>query len=741
MAAVLAVAAWGRRNVPGARAFAIWLGATAAWTAAAAGELLSDDVDVKLLWLRVLVTAGAFTGPAMFVFALHYTGRGGTLARHAWASAAGLGVIPALAMALLWANPVGGRLLTLDEGALEGPLPPVVAASAGPLFVPYAVHQMALATGTIVLLATALPLTRRPIRRLVVVMSAGIAVSTGLSAARLVGIDLGWGTNVRAVSLAQTLVVGLCAFAFGRLRLLDTFLGVGPLARRALAQSLPEGIVVLDTARRVQDLNLAAQRMLGVEEEAVLNRPWEDVVSAAGTPAGALVDGGMETLVTAVGRYEVRRTPLGSSDGGAGQLVILEDVTHLARALHERQMAQDQLIRQERLSALGQMAAGIAHDLDNTLSQVSLYAGLAAEREQLSDDTELHNYLELVRAGLSDATRVVARIREFYRPRSERDTFAPVDLGRVVEETVALTRPRWYDIARATGRTITITRDLGAVPPLLADAAALREALTNLIFNAVDALPQGGEITISLDTSGETVALAVRDNGVGMTSEQQARCLEPFFTTKGVHGTGLGLSMVHGIARRHGGTIEIESEVGRGTWVAMYLNLREAPAREDGDGAAMAAEEVVTAVTAAPVTGADGAAHGRPRRALVVDDETPMRNVISTLLAREGYAVDSAPDGATAQQLINASYSAPSARYDVLILDQVMPGMSGTQLAQTISAYSPRTAVVLLTAFAYMMEGEPLPLGVDVLVSKPFDAPTLRSAVSRACGISAAASQ
>src|SRR6185295_15924182 len=152
---------------------------------------------------------------------------------------------------------------------------------------------------------------------------------------------------------------------------------------------------------------------------------------------------------------------------------------------------------------------------------------------------------------------VVSRLRDFYRPREETDIFAAMNVNDLLEEAVPMTRPKWYDRALETGRSIRLELELQKVPPVLGNAAELREVITNLIFNAVDAMPEGGVITLRSETVGETVKIEVADTGVGMTEEVRQRCLEPFFSTKGEQGTGLGLAMSFGIIRRHEGTLDI----------------------------------------------------------------------------------------------------------------------------------------------------------------------------------------
>ena len=250
-------------------------------------------------------------------------------------------------------------------------------------------------------------------------------------------------------------------------------------------------------------------------------------------------------------------------EGVASQLAVALDnvrlyeqvrtqADELTFALESLKHAQVQVVQQERLRALGQMSAGIAHDFNNALAPVIGFSELLlAVPAALNDTAKTRHYLELIHTGATDAACVVRRLREFYRPHDPGDALLPVDLRTVVQETVALTRPKWKDQAQALGRDIEVVTELDPVPAITGDTASLREALTNVLFNAVDALPAGGTIMVRTRLVHDVVLVEVADDGVGMPEDIRQRCMEPFFSTKGQHGTGLGLAMVHGIVERH----------------------------------------------------------------------------------------------------------------------------------------------------------------------------------------------
>jgi PAS domain S-box-containing protein len=245
----------------------------------------------------------------------------------------------------------------------------------------------------------------------------------------------------------------------------------------------------------------------------------------------------------------------------------------LQRAYDDLRASQQQVTQQERLRALGQMASGIAHDINNAISPVALYTeALLAHETSLSP--RARSQLEIIQRAVDDIAQTVARMGEFYRQRDFQQPHTLVDLNNLVGQVIALTRARWSDMAQQRGTAIEMRTELAAdLPPVSASESQIREALVNLVFNAVDAMPEGGPITLRtrLDTRGDAsnVLLEVEDKGVGMDEDTRRRCLEPFFTTKGERGTGLGLAMVYGIAQRHGAGLEIESEPGKGTVIRM----------------------------------------------------------------------------------------------------------------------------------------------------------------------------
>jgi signal transduction histidine kinase len=230
------------------------------------------------------------------------------------------------------------------------------------------------------------------------------------------------------------------------------------------------------------------------------------------------------------------------------------------------------MLQQERLTAFAEMAGGVVHDFSNALMAVIGYNEMltTAEGRNLDDRKTALEYLGIINTAGRDAAEVVSRLRDYYRLRNNADLFAPVDINDLAQKAVSMARPKWKD--RAGGHApIFVHSTLEQVPPVHGNASELRAALTNLIFNAVDAMPAGGVINLRTRSDCAHVLIEVEDSGTGMSEEVRARCLDSFFTTKGEQGTGLGLPMVFGIITRHQGALEIESEPGRGTTFRVRL--------------------------------------------------------------------------------------------------------------------------------------------------------------------------
>lgn len=249
---------------------------------------------------------------------------------------------------------------------------------------------------------------------------------------------------------------------------------------------------------------------------------------------------------------------------------VCERTAQLETALADLQAAQRQAVQHERLSAFGEMAGGVVHDFSNALMSVIGYSEmLLSNAAARADEATALEYLRIINTAGRDGAHVVSRLRDFYRPRGAADLFELLDLNEIATQSIALAKPRWAK--REKEKAVLFQTHFASKVTAPGLGAELREVLTNLILNALDAIPDSGAVTLRTRLETGAAVLEVSDTGEGMTQDVKERCLEPFFTTKGAHGTGLGLAMVFGIIKRHQGILEIDSEPGKGTTIRIRL--------------------------------------------------------------------------------------------------------------------------------------------------------------------------
>ena len=388
----------------------------------------------------------------------------------------------------------------------------------------------------------------------------------------------------------------------------------------------------------------------------------------------------------------------------------------LQRAYDDLRLSQQTILQQERLRALGQMASGIAHDINNAISPVTLYAEALRETEP-GLSPRGREYLATIEHAVSDVAQTVSRLREFYRPSEPQLALSSVDLNRLVPQVTNLTRVRWSDIALKTGIVIEMRSELAPdLPAVSGIESEIREALTNLILNAVDAMPAGGVLTVRTRavakagvSSPGKVALEVVDTGVGMNEETRRRCLEPFFTTKGERGTGLGLAMVYGIVQRHGAEIEIDSAPGQGTTIRLLFPLHQA--QGNPGGGPTEPSRVLLRL-----------------RVLVIDDDPILIKSLRDTLSIDGHDIVVAKGGQAGIDAFQAALDAGQP-FEIVVTDLGMPYVDGRKVAAAIKAASPTTPIVLLTGWGERMVADgDVPPHVDCVLAKPPKLGQLRAA-------------
>ena len=389
----------------------------------------------------------------------------------------------------------------------------------------------------------------------------------------------------------------------------------------------------------------------------------------------------------------------------------------LQHAYEDLRQSQHAVLQQERLRALGQMASGIAHDINNAISPVSLYTESLLEREP-NLSPRARDYLSTIQQAIEDVARTVSRMREFYREREAQLTLERVALNRAIRQVAELTRPRWSDLPQQRGLMIDLKMQLEeSLPDVMGAENEIRDALTNLVFNAVDAMPSGGTLWMrSLrqrrEGADDRVSIEVSDTGVGMDEETRRRCLEPFYTTKGERGTGLGLAMVYGMVQRHSAEIEIESKAGIGTTIRLSFPAHTA--------------SIVTAEQSADATGVIVRL-----RILLVDDDPVLIKSLRDTLEEDGHVVTATHGGQAGIDAFSKALGR-SEPFDVVITDLGMPHVDGRKVAAAIKGLSSSTPVILLTGWGQRLLAEQeKPENVDQVLSKPPRLAELRPALAR----------
>ena len=361
----------------------------------------------------------------------------------------------------------------------------------------------------------------------------------------------------------------------------------------------------------------------------------------------------------------------------------------------ERERMREHYAQMEKLSALGELASGVAHNFNNTLT------GILARAQLLLDATDLKDVrrgLRIIIQTAEDGAKTVKRIQDFARQRRDQD-FVRIDVDQLMLEVAEITRPRWKDYAEAASVHIRLVRQIGSNSVIMGDAGELREVLVNMVFNAVDAMPEGGTLTLSTQEAGDEAVLTVADTGTGMTEEVRTRIFDPFFTTKGKAGMGLGLSVSYGIISRHEGRVEVESEVGRGTTFRLRF-----PVVGESD------TQRINETGPLPAARAEGSL-----RILVVDDEDYVRELLADILEREGCEVALAGEGREALALFGAG------RFDAVFTDVGLPGMSGWELARAVRERDRHVALAVITGWGDTVTHEEQSAAqADWVIPKPF---------------------
>ncbi len=474
-----------------------------------------------------------------------------------------------------------------------------------------------------------------------------------------------------------------------------------------IMESAREAIYALDEEGRYKWCNQTMLDMTGYTQEEVighsfLERTHEEDRDMRWAHFKMALDGQAQSYES---RYIARDGSIRFAAVNTAPIIVdgkTTGVLGIAHDITEQKQERERAARADKLRALGQLASGVAHDFNNSLAAILGRAQLILRRVK---DEELIRSLGIIVTAAEDAASTVRRIQTFARKSLAAD-LEFLDLPALLRDAIEITRTRWENEARAEGMNIDVTLNAEGNVFTMGNASELREVFVNLIVNAVDAMPDGGSLRICCKRQGDRVHLRFADSGVGMTEEVRERVFEPFYTTKGVHGTGLGLAVSYGIIERHDGMISVESTIGKGTTFRIDLPVAE--------NSTSVREETRSA---SPV---------EPLSIMVVDDEEVVRETLGDMLSDLNHRVVMVESGKDAVAKVS------DGSFDVVFTDLAMPEMDGWETARAIRQLKPALPVVLVTG--YGATAKP-PAGerdlVAGIIGKPFDFDQVTATLAR----------
>jgi signal transduction histidine kinase/ActR/RegA family two-component response regulator len=471
-----------------------------------------------------------------------------------------------------------------------------------------------------------------------------------------------------------------------------------------LVEHMPEGVLLLDAEDRIAIANPVGARYM---EELSGVRQGEALKEIGGRPIRDLL-----ISPPLIMWHDVKKD--GKTFEVAGRRIDARGMVFAVRDVTEERAIKDRIQMHERLAAVGQLAAGIAHDFNNILTVINGYAEMLAERELPED---LRQPIDFIGQSGKRAADLIGQILDFSRKTV--GELKPLDLGPFIREFIRF-------VGRTLPEDIRITLDAPGECVVLADPTKMQQVLANLIVNARDAMPEGGELKISLERmslgprvkppvptlpSGEWVALSVSDTGTGIAPDVLPHIFEPFYTTKAAgRGAGLGLSQVYGIVKQHGGLVDVRTELGVGSSFIVYL-----PA-------------VTEAVSPAPTEEEAEAPRGRGETILVVEDEKAVLSLVENMLTGLGYRVIGAGNGEEALRVFEERAS----EIALVITDLVMPEMGGVELAMEIKKRKPELGMIAMSGYPLAKEEEFKKAGFSAFIRKPFKIQALAEVVGKA---------
>ena len=475
-----------------------------------------------------------------------------------------------------------------------------------------------------------------------------------------------------------------------------------------ILKSVGDAVIATDTKGFVIFMNPVAEGLTGWKQEDAAGRALKDVFNIINEETGEQVEDSVARVIRKGVVIRLRNhSVLIAKDGmkvpiDDSAAPIKDDkgnitgVVLIFRDISERKKAEETLIRSEKLRVLGKMAAGVTHDFNNLLAVILGNAQLLEKGLKRYKSEEIKRRLKIIARTAEEGGETVRRLQHFIHREVLIHDFTKIDLNEIVRDAIASTSPRWKDEAEAKGVTIKIKEKLEKLSPLLGSKSGLMEVLTNLIFNALEAMPEGGQIIIKTEAKENKIYLYFTDSGKGIPDRIKEKIFDPFFTTKGSQSSGLGLSVSYGIIKRHKGEIKVESTEGKGTTftISIPIGLEVFLKKEK-------LEELEKISS---------------QKILVIDDEEGIREVLGTTLNDEGHQVILAESGR--KGLVKFKQS----NFDLILTDLGMPEMSGWELAKKTKEIDPGVPVGLITGWPITITKEKMKeRGIDFILSKPFD--------------------
>jgi PAS domain S-box-containing protein len=473
-------------------------------------------------------------------------------------------------------------------------------------------------------------------------------------------------------------------------------------------QYIPQGICLLDADGNVAKVNGSIERCYGGSASELIGRSPSVIFhdprmfealfeKVASSPMEEMTDVPLVNAEGTVYSADLNLVKMSKNRTVRGYLLVINDVT-------KKKAFSEKMLQAEKLAALGTMAGGVAHDFNNLL--MAILGNIQLILPQVQEE-EILRRLKNIEKAVHDGANTVRRLQKFTES-DRHHQLIPIaaDVNEAIKDVVEMTRPRWKNAMEKHGHTIQFKMNFGPNCYTRIHVSDFREVLTNLVFNAIEAMPEGGTITISTKPLKDMVVMEVADTGIGMSQDLAAKIFDPFYTTKGIGNSGLGLSVSWSLIARAGGEIQVTSKSGKGSLFTIKLPKTDPPRKVSSP---LDQRKLPTA-----------------QRLLLVDDDIEVLGILQDMLRFKGYRVVTATDGEKAVEIIEKE------EFDLVVTDLGMPGISGWEVARTAKSKNPKIPVVLLTGWGAQYEEEDLGnKGVDIVLSKPLSWEKLTESIDK----------